>query len=152
MELATLLRDLRLKDVTNADILYFMVRDLTVLLQILHLLLGDMGFWCCKLYCLKPAIQLPPIMLRIGKLKSFGLPGLSTTFTLPIPIVLHPQALMDADGNGKVSQSELLSSAKIIADTATHMRGGGGKVPQVCDVHLPVPLYLTGIATLLTVL
>jgi hypothetical protein len=59
---------------------------------------------------------------------------------------------MDADGNGKVSQSELLSSAKIIADTATHMRGGGGKVPQVCDVHLPVPLYLTGIATLLTVL
>jgi hypothetical protein len=38
---------------------------------------------------------------------------------------------MDADGSGTVSQSELLSSAKLIAETAAHMHKGEGKLPQV---------------------
>jgi len=41
------------------------------------------------------------------------------------------QALMDADGNGTVSQSELLSSAKLVAEAHSHMHQGGGKTPQV---------------------
>jgi len=39
---------------------------------------------------------------------------------------------MDADGSGTVSQNELLSSAKLIAETGSHMhKGGASKMPQV---------------------
>lgn len=41
------------------------------------------------------------------------------------------QALMDADGNGTVSQRELLESAKLIMENRVHMQKGGQELPPV---------------------
>jgi hypothetical protein len=38
---------------------------------------------------------------------------------------------MDADGSGTVSQGELLSSAKVIAEDGARMQSANGSMPQV---------------------
>jgi len=134
LEMASMLRDMKLSHVTNADILYFMVRQSMVFSSTL---LYTGAYICDGLSDVRSLFRVCKLPLLFS---SFLAPSVSPAHAWHVRQIqarctpFHApsmQALMDADGNGTISQDELLSSAKLVAEAHSHMHQGGGKTPQV---------------------